>query len=107
MHWRPGSSPRCSRRQARDLFDSHWILQMENLDSHSLGSGFVVYGAMNGKDRRTVSLGDVDFDAMDLARQFVPTLRVNATEVQWESKKLLVDPHFREDDAMRGHQPNS
>ncbi len=74
-----------ARRQARDLFDSHRILRLENLDSHRLRIGFVVYGAMNRKDWRTVSLGDVDFDAMDLARQLVPTLRVNATEIQAES----------------------
>ncbi len=74
-----------TRRQARDLFDSHRILRMENLDSHRLRIGFVVYGAMNTKDWRTVSLSDVDFDAMDLARQLVPTLRVNAAEVQAES----------------------
>ncbi|MDR1657602.1 MAG: hypothetical protein LBT47_08615 [Deltaproteobacteria bacterium] len=40
---------------------------------------------MNRKDWRTVSSDDVDFDAMDLARQLVPTLRVNAAEVQAES----------------------
>ena len=74
-----------TRRQARDLFDSHRILRTENLDSHRLRIGFVVYGAMNTKDWRTVSLSDVDFDAMDLARQLVPTLRVNAAEVQAES----------------------
>ena len=74
-----------ARGQGRDLFDSHRILRMENLDSHRLRIGFVVYGAMNRKDWRTVSLGEVDFDAMDLARQLVPTLRVNAAEVQAES----------------------
>jgi len=74
-----------ARRQARDLFDSHRILRMENLDSHRLRIGFVVYGAMNRKDWRKISSGDVDFDAMDLARQLIPTLRVNAAEVQAES----------------------
>ena len=73
-----------SRRQARDLFDSHRILRMESLDSHRLRIGFVVYGAMNRKDWRTVSADDVDFDAMELARQLVPTLRVNAVGSQAE-----------------------
>ncbi|NCC57711.1 MAG: nucleotidyl transferase AbiEii/AbiGii toxin family protein [Synergistales bacterium] len=73
-----------ARRQARDLFDSHRILRMDNLDSQRLRIGFVVYGAMNRKDWRKVSADDVDFDAMDLARQLVPTLRVNAAEVQAE-----------------------
>ncbi len=74
-----------ARKQARDLFDSHWILRMENLDSHRLRIGFVVYGAMNRKDWRTVSLEDVDFDAVDLARHLVPLLRFNAAEVQSEA----------------------
>ena len=68
-----------SRRQARDLFDSHRILQMDTLDPDLLRIGFVVYGAMNRKDWRTVSLDDVNFDAAELAGQLIPTLRVNAT----------------------------
>jgi len=74
-----------ARRQARDLFDSHRILRMDNLERHRLRIGFVVYGAMNRKDWRTVSADDVDFEAAGLARQLVPTLRVNATEVQSKS----------------------
>ena len=74
-----------ARRQARDLFDSHRLFRMDNLDFPRLRIGFVVYGAMSRKDWRTVSAEDVDFDAMDLARQLVPTLRVNATEIQAES----------------------
>ena len=74
-----------SRRQARDLFDGHRILRMDDLDSHRLRIGFVVYGAMNRKDWRTVSADDVDFEAAELARQLTPTLRVNAAEVKTES----------------------
>ena len=73
-----------ARRQVRDLFDSHRILRMDGLDPHHLRTGFVVYGAMNKKDWRTVSADDVDFDPMDLARRLVPTLRVNAVGVQAE-----------------------
>lgn len=74
-----------ARRQARDLFDSHRILQMGNLDSRRLRIGFVVYGAMNRKDWRTVSADDVEFDAIELARQLIPTLRINSPELQVES----------------------
>ena len=74
-----------SRRQARDLFDSHRILRMNEIDSNRLRTGFVVYGAMNRKDWRTVSADDVQFDALELARQLVPTLRVNSPEVQVET----------------------
>ena len=74
-----------ARKQARDLFDSHRILRMDNLDFHRLRLGFVVYGAMNRKDWRTVSVDDVNVDALDLTRQLVPTLRSNAGEVRVES----------------------
>lgn len=74
-----------ARRQARDLFDSHRVLHMGNLDSRSLRIGFVVYGAMNRKDWRTVSTDDVKFDALELASQLFPTLRVNSPELNVES----------------------
>ncbi len=70
-----------SRRQARDLFDGHRILRMDEFDSDLLRTGFVVYGAMNRKDWRTVSADDVVFDARELTRQLAPTLRVNSPEV--------------------------
>lgn len=65
-----------ARRQARDLFDSHRILHKENLDQARLRTAFVVYGAMNRKDWRTVSVEDVNFESAELARQLIPTLRV-------------------------------
>ena len=74
-----------SRRQARDLLDGHRILRMDEIDSNRLRIGFVVYGAMNRKDWRTVSADDVEFDATELTRQLVPTLRINSPEVQVES----------------------
>jgi len=74
-----------ARQQARDLFDSHQVLQMDGLDSHRLRVAFVVYGAMNRKDWRTVSREDLEFDAMDLARQLHPTLRVNVAAEHGES----------------------
>lgn len=64
-----------ARRQARDLFDAHRILRMENLDHDRLRTAFIVYGAMNRKDWRTVSVKDVDFESAELARQLIPTLR--------------------------------
>lgn len=73
-----------ARGQARDLFDSYQIFRMDDLDPRRLRIGFVVYGAMNRKDWRTVSSDDVDFDALELARQLIPTLRVSA-EVHMEA----------------------
>lgn len=83
-----------SRRQARDLFDCHRILHMDNLDRDKLRVAFVVYGAMNRKDWRTVSAEDVDFNIAELTRQLIPTLRVSADEEQMPSTEYgqrLVD----------------
>lgn len=66
-----------ARQQARDLFDSHGILHLGNLDRDRLRTGFVVYGAMNRKDWRTVSIEDVSWDSAELARQLIPTLRAH------------------------------
>lgn len=64
-----------SRRQARDLFDCHHILAADILDRDRLRIAFVVYGGMNRKDWRTVSLDDVDYEGTELMRQLGPTLR--------------------------------
>lgn len=84
-----------ARRQARDLFDSHQILSTGNLDYLSLRIAFVVYGAMNRKDWRTVSADDVDFEDMELNRHLIPTLRVNAAELHTSSggfgKRLVAE----------------
>ncbi|TKB08838.1 nucleotidyl transferase AbiEii/AbiGii toxin family protein [Desulforhopalus sp. IMCC35007] len=77
-----------ARRQARDLFDSHRILHKENLDQARLRIAFVVYGAMNRKDWRKVSVEDVNFENTELARQLIPTLR--ATEF---SEQELIDQY--------------
>jgi len=76
-----------ARRQARDLYDSHGILHMGNLDQDRLRTAFVVYGAMNRKDWRTVSTEDVNLDSADLARQLIPTLRVKASKEQESVEK--------------------
>ena len=76
-----------SRKQARDLFDSHRILRMHNLDFNRLRIAFVVYGAMNRKDWRTVSANDIDFEPVQLARQLSPTLRVNAAELRIDTQQ--------------------
>jgi len=69
-----------SRGQARDLFDSHRILHMDALDHERLRIAFVVYGAMNRKDWRTVSVETMEFDAAKLTSQLVPTLRLGVIQ---------------------------
>ena len=71
-----------SRRQARDLFDCHRILDTDALQRERLRIAFVVYGGMNRKDWRTVSVDDVDFDSAELARQLGPTLRTRQPREQ-------------------------
>ena len=65
-----------ARGQARDLFDCHRILNMDDLERDRLRVAFVVYGGMNRKDWRTVSIEDLEFDAAELARQLIPTLHI-------------------------------
>jgi len=69
-----------ARRQARDLFDSHRILKMDDLERNRLRIAFVVYGGMNRKDWRTVSIKEVDFDTAELGRQLIPALHVRTIQ---------------------------
>ncbi len=71
-----------SRTQARDLYDSYKIFRLDNLDYNRLRLGFVVYGAMNRKDWRKISIDDINFDPIDLKRQLFPMLRLDAVVVQ-------------------------
>ena len=48
------------------------------LDPQPLRIAFVVYGAMNRKDWRTVSADDITFEPRELRNQLVPTLRPEA-----------------------------
>jgi len=63
-----------ARHLARDLFDSHQLLCNTRLDRKRLRTAFVVYGALNRKDWRTISLEDVSFDPEELKRTLIPVL---------------------------------
>ena len=83
-----------SRQRARDLFDSHRLLSMEDLDSQRLRTAFVVYGAMNRRDWRQVSIADVGFDRRELVNQLLPALRlgsVTGAEEAEEYGRALVE----------------
>lgn len=69
-----------ARQQARDLFDSHQLLKRDDLEQKRLRVAFVVYGAMNRKDWRTVSGEDVDFETGELSHHLLPLLRIRSTE---------------------------
>ena len=67
-----------SRRRARDLFDCRQIFSFDTLDMSRLRTAFVVYGAMNRRDWRTVSVDDVAFDPRELSSQLLPSLPASA-----------------------------
>ena len=67
-----------SRRRARDLFDCRELLSLTSLDPSRLRTAFVVYGAMNRRDWRTVTVDDVAFDPRELASQLLPSLPASA-----------------------------
>ena len=67
-----------SRRRARDLFDCRQLLLLDTLDWCRLRTAFVVYGAMNRRDWRTVTVDDVAFDPRDLSSQLLPSLPASA-----------------------------
>lgn len=67
-----------ARRASRDLFDVHALLTNGKLDPHRLRLAFVVYGAINRKDWRSVQVSDVDFTESDLKKELMPLLRKDA-----------------------------
>ena len=69
-----------ARQKARDLFDSRLIFSIEGLDFGRLRTAFVVYGAMNRKDWRMVSVEDVAFDPRELSGQLLPALRTGGIQ---------------------------
>jgi len=64
-----------SRRASRDLFDTHQLLTHGDLDRTKLRLGFVLYGAMNRKDWRTVAVADVGYDHRELENELIPVVR--------------------------------
>ncbi len=67
-----------SRKASRDLFDVYLLLRSTNIDKKRLRLAFVVYGAMNRRDWREVSIQDVTSSAKELRDQLLPLLRKNS-----------------------------
>ena len=67
-----------SRRASRDLFDTHQLLTHGDLDRTKLRLGFVLYGAMNRKDWRTVAVDDVGYDHRELENELIPVVRAES-----------------------------
>ncbi len=63
-----------ARHQARDLYDTHQLLSNVEFDRDRLRTAFIVYGASNRKDWRTISLTDVSLDPKEFERMLFPLL---------------------------------
>jgi len=68
-----------SRQTARDVFDAHQLLTRRMFQRERLRLAFVVYGAMNRKDWRTLSKEDIGYTGHDLVQELLPVLRSAAT----------------------------
>lgn len=64
-----------ARHASRDLFDAHQLLTRGGLERARLRLAFVLYGAMNRKDWRTVTVADVGYEPRELENQLVPVIR--------------------------------
>ena len=69
-----------SRQTGRDLFDAHQLLTKKILRREHLRLAFVVYGAMNRKDWRTVSEKDISYSANNLMNELVTVTRFTVTD---------------------------
>jgi predicted nucleotidyltransferase component of viral defense system len=66
-----------ARSASRDLFDARELLRRPEINRAKLRLGFVVYGATNRVDWRTVSVENIGTTAADVDTQLVPMLRLD------------------------------
>lgn len=68
VHELAGGKPAAllARGASRDLFDAHQLLTRHELSSDRLRAAFVLYGAMNRRDWRQVSVDDVRMEPREL-----------------------------------------
>lgn len=64
-----------ARSASRDLFDARELLAATAFDPERLRLGFVVYGGINRRDWRSVSLDDIRAEPREVDQQLVPLLR--------------------------------
>ena len=74
-----------ARQTSRDLFDAHALLTKRNLEPERLRLAFVIYGAMNRKDWRTVRIEDIERAATEFESYLLPLLRKGTLEVSQDS----------------------
>lgn len=73
-----------ARGASRDLFDAHRLLTTVEFDAARLRLAFVVYGGINRRDWRTLSLDDVKGDPAVMSRELVPMLRADLAPARGE-----------------------
>ena len=84
-----------SRAASRDLFDVRQLLGAGGLDVEKIRIAFVVYGGINRRDWRTVSLDDVHVDSVDVARHLMPLVHVQSAPARHDvaawTERLISD----------------
>ncbi|WP_376695721.1 nucleotidyl transferase AbiEii/AbiGii toxin family protein [Wenzhouxiangella sp. EGI_FJ10305] len=78
-----------SRTAARDLFDAHHLLTVSRTDPSRLRAAFILYGAMNRRDWRTITLDDVDVGYRDARRNLFPLLVQHQLTRRKEQEEML------------------
>lgn len=71
-----------ARNASRDLYDAHQLFTNCQFERDRLRAAFVIYGAINRRDWRTVSLDDVNATQTEVRNQLLPTLRQTAGGVE-------------------------
>ncbi len=69
-----------ARQASRDIFDAHQLLTTGGLNPDRLRLAFLLYGAMNRRDWRTISLDDVNCDVLELDNKLLPVLSRSVRE---------------------------
>ena len=78
-----------SRAAARDLFDAHYLLTISPTEKARLRTAFVLYGAMNRRDWRTLTLDDIEVDYRDARRHLFPLLVQQGITRRQEQNEML------------------
>ncbi len=78
-----------SRTAARDLYDAHHLLTVSRTDPSRLRAAFILYGAMNRRDWRTIALDDIEVDFRDARRNLFPLLVQHQLTRRKEQEEML------------------
>ena len=76
-----------ARRASRDIFDAHHQLTRRRYDVERLRLAFVVYGAMNSTDWRTVSTEGLVLNRRKLLQDLIPVLRRDSADAAKQARR--------------------